>query len=256
MQRKLSHHAELLRSGRSRGQRAATAASLERKDYEGGIHVPSPAVMIAVAIDALAVFVNKDNPIKGLTLEQVDAIFSKNRKGGLPSDITTWGDVGLTGQWSGKSMSLFGRNSASGTYGHFQEKALFKGDYKDTVKQQPGSASVVLGIAEDPYAIGYSGIGYLTSGVKPVALAPKTGEAFVPATQEGVMSGKYPLGRFLYIYINKAPNKPVDPFLAEFIKFTLSREGQLIVVKDGYLPMTAKLAASNLAVLQGDDPID
>ena len=207
---------------------------------------------VAVAIDALAVFVNKGNPIKSLSLQQVDAIFSKSRKGGLEKDAKTWGDLGLTGGAATQPISLYGRNSASGTYGYFKEHALFKGDYKDTVKEQPGSSSVVQSVGSDKYAIGYSGIGYLTSGVRAVPLsdAKKNGGAAFAATYENALSGKYPLARFLYVYINKDPKKPLDPLTREFLKYILSKEGQETVVKDGFLPLTGKMEADELAKLK------
>jgi phosphate transport system substrate-binding protein len=204
---------------------------------------------IRVAVDGLAVFVHKDNPIAELTLQQVDGIFSKTRKGG-GKDVKTWGDLGLTGDWAARPLSLYGRNSASGTYGFFKENALFKGDYKDTVKEQPGSASVVQGITEDRYAIGYSGIGYVTSGVKTVHLAKKAGDPFFSTRPDDVLSGKYPLARFLYVYVNKAPNRPADPLVQEFVKFVLSKEGQEIVVKDGYLPIAKRVVDEELAKLR------
>lgn len=197
--------------------------------------------VVRVAVDGLAVYVNKDNPLEQLTLAEVDAIFSKTRKGGHKRDLTTWGDLGLTGEWAAKPISLYGRNSASGTYGFFKESALFKGDYRDTVKEQPGSASVVQGVTEDRFAIGYSGIGYRTSGVKPLKLARKAGEPYFSTEASDVLTGKYPLSRFLYVYVNKAPNKPLDPLIGEFLRFVLSREGQEIVVKDGYLPVSARV---------------
>jgi phosphate transport system substrate-binding protein len=204
---------------------------------------------IRTSLDALAVFVHKDNPVTGLSLDKVDAVFSKNRKRGFPEDVTTWGQLGLTGDWAGKPISLYGRNSASGTYGFFKEHTLDKGDYKDEVKEQPGSASVVQGVTEDRYAIGYSGIGYITSGVKAISLADKTdGEMFAP-TYENVLSRKYPLARYLYIYIVNDPNAPLDPLVREFMKFVLSKEGQEIVIKDGYLPIPAKVAQEELAKL-------
>ena len=207
---------------------------------------------VAVAIDTLAVFVNKGNPIKSLSMQQVDAIFSKTRKGGFEKDLKTWGDLGLTGEAANKPLSLYGRNSASGTYGYFKEHALFKGDFKDTVKEQPGSSSVVQSVGSDKFAIGYSGIGYATSGVRAVPLsdAKKNDGAAFAATYENALSGKYPLARFLYIYINKAPKKPMDPLTMEFLKFVLSKEGQEIVVKDGFLPLTAKMEAAELAKLK------
>ncbi len=205
---------------------------------------------IRTSIDALAVYVNKDNPIKGMTMPQVDAVFSKTRRGGFPNDVTTWDQLNMTDGWTGKPLSLYGRNSASGTYGYFKEHALYKGDYKDTVKEQPGSASVVQGVTEDRFGIGYSGIGYITSGVRAVPLAAKEGGEYYTATLENVVSGKYPLARFLYLYINKAPNKPLDPLVREFCKFVLSNEGQQVVIKDGYLPLPAKAAMEELKKLE------
>ena len=204
--------------------------------------------VIGVALDSLAVYVNKDNPIEKLDLVEVDAIFSKTRKGGAAADVSTWGQIGLKGEWANKPISIYGRNSASGTYGYFKDHALFKGDYKDTVKEQPGSASVVLGVTEDKGGIGYSGIGYKTSGVKAIDLSKKGGQAYEP-TYSNVLEGKYPLGRLLYIYVAKEPNKPLPKLIKEFLKFVLSKEGQEIVVKDGYLPLTAEVAAKQLALL-------
>ena len=206
---------------------------------------------VAVAIDTLAVFVNKSNSIKSLSMQQVDAIFSKGRKGGYPTDIKTWGDLGLTGDFASRTVSIYGRNSASGTYGYFKEHALFKGDYKDSVKEQPGSSSVVQSVGSDRFAIGYSGIGYATSEVRAVPMSDQTknGGAAFEATYENALSGKYPISRYLYIYINKDPKKPIDPLTREFLKFVLSREGQEIVVKDGFLPLTAKMEAEEAAKL-------
>jgi len=208
---------------------------------------PTP---IRVAVDALAVYVNKDNPLQQLTLQEVDAIFSKGRAcGGKP--VANWGQAGLKdGNWASKPISLYGRNSASGTYGFFKEHALCKGDYKDTVKEQPGSASVVQGVTEDKFAMGYSGIGYRTSGVRPLKLAAKKGGEYFGTDAADVYAGKYPLSRYLYIYVNKAPNKPLDPLVREFLKFALSQEGQETVVKDGYLPIPAKVAQEELAKVQ------
>jgi phosphate transport system substrate-binding protein len=204
---------------------------------------------IGVALDSLAVFVNKDNHIKSLSLDEVDAIFSKNRKRGLP-EITTWGQAGVTGSLADKPISLYGRNSASGTYGYFKEHALGKGDFKPTVKEQPGSASVVEGIAKDVAAIGYSGIGYATSGVRSVPLSDKKGGPVAEATYENVLNGKYPLSRMLYIYVAKKPGEPLPKMVEEFLKFVLSKEGQEIVVKDGYDPLTAKLVEDQLHSLK------
>ncbi len=205
---------------------------------------PTP---IRTAVDALAVFVNKDNPIKCLTMEQVDAIFSKSRRYGYKEDIKTWGQLGLTGDWASRPISLFGRNSASGTYGFFKEHALKNGDYKDEVKEQPGSASVIQGVTEDRYAIGYSGIGYTTAGVRAVPLAEKEGGKCVEAAAKNAYAGSYPLSRFLFIYINKGPGKPLDPLTREFVKLVLSKPGQEVVIKDGFFPIPNSFAKDELA---------
>jgi phosphate transport system substrate-binding protein len=205
---------------------------------------------LRTSLDALAFYVHKDNPLKCLTLQQVDAIFSKTRRGGYKEDVKTWGQLGLTGEWANKPISLYGRNSASGTYGFFKEVALFKGDYKDEVKEQPGSASVVQGVTNDRFAAGYSGIGYITSGVRAVPLAEKAGGKCVETTPEAVASGDYPLGRFLYVYINKAPNRQLEPVVREFAKFIFTREGQEVVVKDGYYPVPETVAAKERAKVQ------
>jgi phosphate transport system substrate-binding protein len=201
---------------------------------------------IRTAIDALGVFVNKDNPLPSLSLEDVDAIFSKARRRGARKQIATWGDAGLTGEWADKPISLYGRNSASGTYSFFKEHVLKTGDYRDEVKEQPGSASVILAVATDRYAIGYSGIGYATSSVRALPLAEKKGEAPKAANAENAYSGEYPLSRFLFIYINRAPGKPLDPLVREFIRMVCSKEGQEIVVKDGYFPILANVASEEL----------
>jgi phosphate transport system substrate-binding protein len=201
---------------------------------------------VATSIDMLAIYVHKDNPIAGLTLAQVDAVFSKTRKSGAERDLVTWGDLGLTGEWQNKPISLYGRNSASGTYGYFKEHALAKGDFKDTVKEQPGSSSVVQGVASDKYAMGYSGIGYKTADVRAVPLAKDASSGFVEAIPDNAYSGKYPMARFLYIYVNKKPTGELDPLRKEFLKYVLSQSGQADVVKDGYFPLTARLVADSL----------
>jgi len=229
------------------GPMSRTMKPTEIDDFEKKYgYKPTP---IRVAVDGIAIFVNKDNPLDKLTLPQVDAIFSVTRKGGHSSDIKTWGDLGLTGEWASKPISLYGRNSASGTYGYFKEHALYKGDFKNIVKEQPGSASVVQGVTEDRFAMGYSGIGYRTSGVKSLKLADKEGGTFVSDSTDEVLSGRYPLSRFLYVYVNKAPNKPLDPLIGEFLRYVLSREGQEIVVKDGFIPLPAAIDAEELAKL-------
>jgi len=204
---------------------------------------------IPAAIDALAVYVNKDNPIQGLSLQQVDAIMSATRKCGAPADITTWGQVGLSGEWASRPIALYGRNSVSGTYGYFKDVALCKGDFKRNVAEQPGSASVVQSVTGQIGAIGYSGIGYKTSGVRALPLSKKTGEPFVEPDAKHAIDGSYPLARVLYFYVNKRPNQPLPPLEREFIKLVLSKQGQEVVVKDGFVPLPAALATKTLKEL-------
>ena len=205
---------------------------------------------IRTSVDALAVFVNKDNPIKCMTMAQADAVFSKSRRYGYREDVTTWGQLGLTGEWASKPISLYGRNSASGTYGFFKDHTLKNGDYKDSVKEQPGSASVVQGVTVDRFAMGYSGIGYATAGVRAVPLAEKEGDKCYDADPDNAYSGNYPLSRFLYVYLNRAPGKPLDPLTREFVKLVLSKEGQEVVIKDGYFPIPASVVKEELGKIQ------
>ncbi|MGL6123147.1 MAG: PstS family phosphate ABC transporter substrate-binding protein [Shewanella sp.] len=202
---------------------------------------------VRVAIDALAVFTHKDNPIKGLSVEQVDGIFSSTLKCGS-SDVKRWGDLGLDGNWSAKDIQLYGRNSVSGTYGYFKETALCKGDFKANVNEQPGSASVVQSVSQSLNAIGYSGIGYKTAGVKAVAIAKK-GEEYIEATSENASNGTYPLSRYLYVYVNKQPNKDLAPMEKEFLRYVLSKQGQQVVAKDGYIPIPNSVSAKELTQL-------
>lgn len=201
---------------------------------------------IPVAIDALAVYVNKDNPVKGMAIPDIDAVFSSTRKCGADKNITKWGDLGLSGSWKNRNIQIYGRNSVSGTYGYFKKKALCKGDYKNNVNEQPGSASVVQSVSSSVNGIGYSGIGYKTSGVRAVPLTKKPGGKYIDATPENAVSGKYPLSRFLYVYVNKHPNKELAPLDKEFIKLVLSKQGQEVVIKDGYIPLPEKVVKEYL----------
>ena len=220
----------------SRVMNAKEAEGFEKKHGYKPFAVP-------VAIDALAVYVNNDNPIKGLSVEEVDAIFSVGRKCGSAADITKWGQVGMTGEWANRDIAMYSRNSVSGTYGYFKDVALCKGDFKRNVAEQPGSASVVQSVATQINAIGYSGIGYKTSGVRALPLSKKPGQPFVEADGVHALDGTYPLARVLYIYVNKKPNQPLPPLEREFFKMVLSQQGQKVVIKDGFVPMPARMAA-------------
>lgn len=206
---------------------------------------PTP---IAVAVDCLAVYVHKDNPVKGVSLAQLDAIFSSTRKLGH-KDIVKWGQLGLGNKWANMHISMYGRNAASGTYAFFKEEALGKGDYKNTVKEQPGSAAVVNGIASDKAGIGYSGIGYKTSAVRALPIAVKDGGPFIAPEFQNAIDGSYPLARLLYVYIPKDPKQPLPVATLEFLQFILSKEGQALVERDGYGALPADVLQEQLRLL-------
>lgn len=220
--------------------RAMRGTEIEEFEARYG-YEPTP---IRGAIDALAVFVHKDNPIECLSLQQVDAVFSSTRNGGADAGITTWGELGMEGDFANQQISLYGRNSASGTYGYFKEVALFDGDYSPEVREQPGSSTVVQGVGSDLYAIGYSGIGYATADVRAVPLS-MDGDCY-EASGENAAAGFYPLARFLYVYVNKNPNEDMDPLRGEFIKYVYTQEGQADVMRAGFFPVVPAVADTDL----------
>jgi len=205
---------------------------------------------IPVAIDALAVYVNKDNPIKGLSIAQIDAIFSSGNKCGYPDKISKWNDIGISSSWAQQNIQLFGRNSISGTYGFFRKKALCKGQYKTTVLEQISSAAIVEKVSAEINSIGYSGIGYKTSGVRAVPLSTGKEKPYIKASVESAISGEYPLARFLYIYVNKKPGQSLPVLEKEFLKLILSRQGQQSVIRDGYIALPAKVITKALQEIE------
>ena len=225
--------------------RAMTAEEVDAFEKKYGY---TPA-HFRVAVDALAIYVNKDNPIRCLTLQQLDQIFSSTRKASGGRSLETWGDVGLTGEWATKPISIYGRNNISGTYEFFRQLVMLGGDYKDAVKQQPGSAAVVAGVAGDEFGIGYSGLGYKTDGVRSVPLSVYEGRECFDTSAESTYSGKYPIARYLSIYLNKKPNEPLDAPRAEFIKYVLSKDGQTQTEAGGYYPITNAIREKDLKTL-------
>ncbi len=226
--------------------REMTGAEIDRFEARYGYR----PTMVRVGIDALAVFVHRDNPIQGLNLQQIDAIFSNTyRLGGSP--IRTWGQVGLTGDWADRPISLYGRNAVSGTYGVFKNIALGGGDFDgDRYQEQPGSSTVVQSITADRFGIGYSGIGYATSGVRTIAVGSGASRELNEPTPENAVSGKYPLARFLMVYVNKNPREPMDRLTYEFVRFINSRQGQEIIVRDGFFPLPPAVTAETMNQLK------
>lgn len=208
------------------------------------VHGYKPTAL-RVAIDAIGVFVQKDNPIKGLNFIQLDSMFSVTMRCGGTRPLNTWADLGLSEEWARRSIQLFSRNSVSGTYGYFKQTALCGGDFKPSVNEQPGSASVVQSVASSINTIGYSGVGYQVSGVKLIPVT-RTGQDYVYPTRENIVSGRYPLSRYLYVYVNKHPATPLPPLEQEFIRFIFSAEGQAMVTKDGYIAISPEIARQEL----------
>ena len=201
---------------------------------------------IRVAIDALALYVHKDNPIQSLTIQEVDAVFSTTRRCGGTTTVRTWGDLGLEGSWKNRPIQLYGRNSVSGTYGYFKQVGLCSGDFKNTVNEQPGSASVVQSVTASLNGIGYSGVGYVTSGVRAVPIAEDVSLPPVEVSNETTLDGSYPLRRYLYVYVNKKPDTPLNPLELEFLRLVLSKTGQEAVEKDGYVPLSTRMVSREL----------
>jgi phosphate transport system substrate-binding protein len=218
----------------SRPMKASEVDEFEKKfGYK-----PTP---LRAGIDTLAIYVHKDCPLDEISMDMVQRIFS------VAGPEMTWDQLGVTDPaYRGKTVSLYGRNSASGTYGYFKEVALGGRDYKASVKEQPGSSAVVQGVASDRFAMGYSGLGYKTAGVKALRVAAARGEeAFIPNV-ENASSGDYPIARFLYIYVNHDPRRQMEPLRAEFTRMMFSKAGQESVVKDGYFPVPADVAREEL----------
>lgn len=208
-----------------------------------------PAAGFRVAVDALSVYVNKDNPIQCLSIPQIDQIFSSTRQASGGRAITNWGEAGLTGDWSDRPINMFGRNDLSGTYEFFKQMALYGGDFRPEVRQEPGSEAVVSEVAKDKFAIGYSGLGYKTDGVRALSVSAFVGGACSDTSATSAYSGSYPMARYLYVRLNKKPNEPLDPLQREFVKFILSKNGQALTEKGGYYPITNEMRQQDLKVL-------
>ncbi len=226
------------------GPMSRDAKDSERNDFQKKFgYKPT---LIPTSIDMLAVYVHRNNPVEKISFEELDAAFSSTRKLGAKQQAKTWGQVGATGAEAEQGITCFGRNAASGTYGYFKEMVLGDGDYGNWVAELPGSSAVVQAVGKNPLAIGYSGIGYRTADVKPLALIKKSGGEPVAAEPANAYAGKYPLSRFLYIAVNYDARGKLDPLRTEFLKFIFSKQGQEQVLKDGYLPVTAVMARKSL----------
>jgi len=198
---------------------------------------------LRVALDAVAVYVHKSNPIQGLTLAQIDAIFSSTRKCGYNHDITSWRQLVPTGEWADKEIVLYGRDKTSGTRELFQERVLCQGQYKPSIQTRGTAVDTQLAVANNKYSMTYSGIGHAASGVRQLPIALKEGEPYILPTDENVANGKYLLARYLYIYVNKPPGKLLPGTLQEYLKLAYSQPGQAVVENDGFILLAADVLA-------------
>ena len=228
----------------------ASSRPLTDQEIKGFVsHHGYEPIGIPIAMDAVAIYVHNDNPIERLTLEQVDGMFSSTLKRSKGSRLTTWGQAGLKERWSQQPIHLYGRNKKSGTRDFFKHVALVDGELTDDVQEQPGSASEILAIAQDPLAVGYAGVGFHSSMVRIVPLQQETEGAAILPSAESVSNGQYPLARPLYLYVNKNPKEKLDPVVGEFLKFVNSRQGQETVARANFYPLTAAQISKNLELL-------
>ncbi|PMR71185.1 PstS family phosphate ABC transporter substrate-binding protein [Halomonas heilongjiangensis] len=214
------------------GPMSRAMSDAERGDFVE--HHGYPPVAIEVARDALVVVVHRHNPLEGLRLTEVDAIFSDTRRCGGEQAITRWRELGI--ERPDGPLALHGRNAASGTYGLFRQRALCNGDFRVRLDEHPGSAAVVAAVAASPRAIGYAGRNHLTAGVRALTLVDAEGNAYRP-DPERVRQGDYPLSRTLYLYLNLPPGQALPGPERAFVELILSPEGQETVTELGFVAL-------------------
>jgi len=261
-------HSGVVFSIEARGSGTAAAALAEGRSQVAPMSRPMEATEVAafgerhgyaptgirVALDAVAVYVHRDNPIQGLTLQQLDGIYSVGQRCG-GKRIERWDE--LLKDWKKDPIAIVGRDKLSGTHDFFRAQAMCKGDFASHYESMSDSSHVVWKVAQASNAIGFAGVGYLTNNTRMVPLANQGDGPFVPIIEENpeasdlapeqrrfanVTSGKYPLSRLLYIYVNKPPNKRVAPLIEGFLKFVLSNDGRDAVAKSGFIPLSEATA--------------
>lgn len=218
------------------------AAFVSRRGYE-----PTP---VRVALDAVTVIVHRQNPVRGLTLAQLDGVFSSGRKCGSGEDFSLWGRLGLAGEWRTRPLQVFGQGPVSGTYEYFRQQALCGGAFKDSVATLPTSAALAEAVGNSLNGIGYAGLGHRNPAVRPIPLALSAGTPFIEPSAANALAGTYPLTRYLYIYVNKPPGQPLSVAVDAFIRLALSARGQQSVARVGYIPLPVGLITQELARLR------
>jgi phosphate transport system substrate-binding protein len=200
-----------------------------------------PPTRITVALDAIAIYVNKSNPLEALTLTQLDSVFSASHKRGGES-IKTWGQLGLSGEWADLDIQAKGPAKTHGMYTIFKEMVMGNGEYRYDLKSEPVSTSIVQNVGAEKSAIGFASYFFSSRRTRPLALsATNAGPYFLP-TQQNCLAGKYPLARFLYVYVNKKPGSTLNATTGHFLGFICSKQGQETSAKEGNYPLNADVS--------------
>jgi phosphate transport system substrate-binding protein len=197
---------------------------------------------------SLGIYVNKANPLDRLTMEQVARIFSTGQANG---DVTRWGQLGLKEDWAKRAIHAYGTPEYTG-FGDYMEKHHLAGLPLSPLSEPfPDTADILKHVSEDPAGIGFAAIGRASPEIKMLELADKEGGPYSAGSREDVVSGKYPLGRYLYFYVRRVPGQPLDPLVKEYMRVVFSKEGQQIIATepDGYMPLAAGEVAAELAKL-------
>lgn len=220
------------------------------------VKICAAAYILKSHVSAIGVYVNKDNPLTSISLRKLDAIFSAERRRGYPADITTWGQLGLTGPWAERPIHLYGFYWRDDVTDYFKKLVMLDAPFKPTYEVPGGdmsrntpkvAAAIMSALAQDPDGISFGNASYMTDQVKTLGLSVKG--VVSQFTLTDVASGRYPLQRYLYIYVNRKPGQPLDPLVKEFLRLVLSRQGQSLVSQDHYLPLPAAIDEQELEKL-------
>ncbi|MDR3684336.1 MAG: substrate-binding domain-containing protein [Geothrix sp.] len=204
-----------------------------------------PPTKVLICFDAFIVFVNSSNPIKEIGMDQLDAVLSTTRAAGYPKDIETWGDLGGRGDWAKRPIHVYFRAEGTASWSVVKDLVLQKGTFKPKIIDKPDYPSIADAVLTDANGLAIGTLATWYSRNRTLAVIPLQGRDALMPTQENVTSGRYPMSKGFFLYVNHAPGKALPPVLAEFLNFALSREGQQAVAQSSLYPLPADLAAMN-----------
>ena len=204
---------------------------------------------VVVAHDAIAVFVHPDNPLAAATLAELDAIYSSTRACGATAPIRNWNEL-RAGSGAPQPLLAIGRDSGSGTHELFRELALCGGRYRAEVVAWPGNGAVVATVAGNREAIGYAGFGFVNGLVRPLAIARGPGDPAIAPDERSIASGRYPLSRAIYVYLNHRPQQSLADLPRAFLEYILSDDAQQLVRHEGFIPLDADEAREQRALIR------